>query len=163
MSERTGLIAKLRAQRDHADDWRTTLAEDAADRLERDGAEIARLERELAMANDAAAKGEAGRALGTALEEAIKDNDALRAENEALKRELAEAREAKAHGTAAMRTAFGEELWQLGHPAYIVVHLRGELAKLDRLWKSATVERDRLCAENEALRAAINAAKERTP
>ena len=107
MSERTGLIAKLRAQRDHADDWRTTLAEDAADRLERDGARIAELEieinrteyerhttalerdhlrAELAMANDAAAKGEVGRALGTALEEAStaleeanRENDWLRA------------------------------------------------------------------------------------
>jgi hypothetical protein len=29
------LIERLRAQRDHADDWRTTLAEEAADEIER--------------------------------------------------------------------------------------------------------------------------------
>lgn len=47
-------------------------------------------------------------------------------------------------GTAALRAAFGEELWQLGHPAYIVAHLREEHAKMERLWKEASTEADRL-------------------
>jgi len=53
-------------------------------------------------------------------------------------------------GTAALRTAFGPELWQLGHPAYVVVHLREEIEKVTRLWKAATVERDALLARVEA-------------
>ena len=47
-------------------------------------------------------------------------------------------------------TAFGPELWQLGHPAYVVVHLREEIEKVTRLWKAATVERDALLARVEA-------------
>lgn len=47
--ERADLIDRLRAQRHHADDWRTDLAELAADLLERDGARIAELEAELAI------------------------------------------------------------------------------------------------------------------
>ena len=39
--------------------------------------------------------------------------------------------------TAALREAFGPELWSLGHPAYIVTHLREELAKVTNLWKRA--------------------------
>ena len=53
-------------------------------------------------------------------------------------------------GTAALRVAFGEELWRLGHPAYVVVHLREEIEKVTRLWKAATVERDALRARVEA-------------
>lgn len=44
MSERDELVVRLRAQRDHADDWRTDLAELAADLLERDGARAAAAE-----------------------------------------------------------------------------------------------------------------------
>ncbi len=44
--ERKEVIARLRAQRHHADDWRTDLAELAADLLERDGARITELEAE---------------------------------------------------------------------------------------------------------------------
>jgi len=47
MSERDELVVRLRAQRDHADDWRTDLAELAADLLERDGARAAAAENEL--------------------------------------------------------------------------------------------------------------------
>lgn len=50
----------------------------------------------------------------------------------------------KDRGTAALRAAFGEELWSLGHPAYVVTHLREEHSKMERLWKEASAEVDRL-------------------
>jgi acetoin utilization deacetylase AcuC-like enzyme len=42
----------------------------------------------------------------------------------------------------AMRAALGDELWSMGHPAFVVVHLRDELAKVTRLWKEASVQAD---------------------
>lgn len=59
-----------------------------------------------------------------------------------LEAENARLLEHQERGTAALRTAFGDELWRLGHPAYVIVHLRDELAKLDRQWKLARVELD---------------------
>ena len=43
-------------------------------------------------------------------------------------------------GTDALREAFGPELWALGHPAYVVTHLRDELDKVTRLWKRSSIE-----------------------
>jgi hypothetical protein len=58
--------------------------------------------------------------------------------------EIAQLRDEREKATAALREAFGEELWNLGHPAYVVAHLREEYAKAERLWKSGSVEVDRL-------------------
>lgn len=49
--------------------------------------------------------------------------------------------------SAALREAFGPELWALGHPAHIALHLRQEYAKVERLWKEESVERERLTRE----------------
>ncbi len=49
-------------------------------------------------------------------------------------------------GAAALRVEFGEELWRLGHPAYVVVHLRDEIERL-------SAEVARLTKENDWLRA----------
>ena len=49
-TERDELIEKLRTQRHHIDDWRTDLAERAADMLEEDALVITKLEASLAEA-----------------------------------------------------------------------------------------------------------------
>lgn len=76
-------------------------------------------------------------------------------EIERLQGEAARLTDERERGTAALRTAFGPELWQLGHPAYVVVHLREEIEKVTRLWKAATVERDALLARVEAAEAQL--------
>lgn len=75
--------------------------------------------------------------------EVAMERDELRAEVTRLTAE-------RERGTAALRVAFGEELWQLGHPAYVVVHLRDEIEKVTRLWKASTVENAALLARVEA-------------
>ena len=61
-----------------------------------------------------------------------------------------------ARGTAALKAAIGDELWQLGHPAYVVAHIREEYRKVELLWKQACVDRDRLVKENEELKRQLN-------
>lgn len=76
--------------------------------------------------------------------------DHLRLELGEARAEITRLTAERERGTAALRVAFGEELWRLGHPAYVVVHLREELEKITRLWKSAAVENDALLARVEA-------------
>ena len=71
-------------------------------------------------------------------------------ERDELRAEVARLTAERERGTAALRVAFGEELWQLGHPAYVVVHLRDEIEKVTRLWKASTVENAALLARVEA-------------
>lgn len=84
---------------------------------------------------------------------------ALTAANERVK-ELEDERE---RGVAALREAFGPELWKLGHPAYIVVHLREESAKAIHLWKKAEIERDALREKGAAMLRALLLAREFLP
>lgn len=67
-----------------------------------------------------------------------------------LRAEVERLTDERTRATAALREAFGEELWRLGHPAYVVVHLREEFEKAMHLWKSACTERDALLARVEA-------------
>ena len=46
-----------------------------------------------------------------------------------LRAEVERLTDERTRATAALREAFGEELWRLGHPAYVVVHLREEFEK----------------------------------
>lgn len=80
-------------------------------------------------------------------------------ERDELRAEVARLTAERERGTAALRVAFGEELWQLGHPAYVVVHLRDEIEKVTRLWKASTVENAALLARVEA--AELDAARYR--
>lgn len=84
------------------------------------------------------------------VDEAATERTEAADEIERLQGEAARLTDERERGTAALRTAFGPELWQLGHPAYVVVHLREEIEKVTRLWKAATVERDALLARVEA-------------
>ena len=51
----------------------------------------------------------------------------------------------------AMKIACGD-LWGLGHPAYIMVHVREELEKMTRLWKELAVAKSAAEAGRDRLR-----------
>lgn len=160
MSERDELAARLWA----SGPTPSILAvREAASLLERDGAELDRLCAELETERTRlAACGVAAMANtpSTVAQRITRDNpywsasygDVCAAVDRemALRAEVARLTDEHKRGTAALRVAFGEELWRLGHPAYVVVHLREELEKITRLWKSAAVENDALLARVEA-------------
>lgn len=151
--DRAALVARLEAEYIPAS-WSVRYDHDGffidlRDLIERDGRELAAKDARIAELQDWRDTAVANCARRQC---ALRDRRSaeLEAEIARLCAEVERLTDERARGTAALRAAFGEELWRLGHPAYVVVHLREELAKLDRLWKSATNERDALLARVEA-------------
>ena len=62
----------------------------------------------------------------------------------ALRERIRELEDDRARGTAALKAAFGDDLWQIGHPAYVVTHMREEYRKVEVLWKQAESRAERL-------------------